>query len=169
MGSFRRREVQGDAAGRAAIECVVGETIRRVEVWSPGRWEVTPPGRRPSPAEGHLGPVAAGIAQFLISVYGGYFGGGIGFLMLAALTMAGLPVRAAGATKNVLAMLVNGVAAVLFIAVAHVAWGAAGILAAGSIIGGQLGAMVGRRLSASLLRAVIVVVGVAASIVLLVE
>jgi uncharacterized membrane protein YfcA len=50
-----------------------------------------------------------------------------------------------------------------------VAWGAAGLLAGGSIIGGQLGATVGRRLSPSLLRAVVVVVGVAVSIVLLVE
>jgi uncharacterized membrane protein YfcA len=68
-----------------------------------------------------------------------------------------------------LALLINGVAAVLFIAVAHVAWGATGVLAAGSIIGGQLGATVGRRLSPSFLRAVIVVVGLAVAIVLLVE
>jgi hypothetical protein len=72
------------------------------------------------------------------------------------------------AAKNVLAMLVNGVAAVIFIAVAHVAWGAAGLLAAGSVIGGQVGATVGRRLSPVLLRTVIVVVGVAVSIDLLV-
>ena len=66
-------------------------------------------------------------------------------------------------------MLVNGVAALLFIAVAHVAWGAAGVLAVGSTIGGQLGATVGRRLSAPLLRGVIVVVGAAVAVVLLVE
>jgi uncharacterized membrane protein YfcA len=65
-------------------------------------------------------------------------------------------------------MLVNGVAAFIFIAVAHVAWGAAGVLAAGSVIGGQVGATVGRRLSPTLLRTVIVVVGVAVSIDLLV-
>src|SRR3984885_1370150 len=46
-------------------------------------------------------------AQFLIAIYGGYFGGGIGFLMLAALTAAGLAVRNAGATKNMLAAVMN--------------------------------------------------------------
>ena len=60
-------------------------------------------------------------------------------------------------------------AAILFIAVAHVAWAAAGVLAGGSVIGGQLGATVGRRLSPSLLRAAIVVVGVVVALVLLVE
>ena len=50
-----------------------------------------------------LGSFGAGVAQFLIAIYGGYFGGGIGFLMLAALSAAGLAMRGAGATKNVLA------------------------------------------------------------------
>jgi hypothetical protein len=70
--------------------------------------------------------------------------------------------------KNVLALLINGVAAIVFIAVAHVAWGAAGVLAGGSVIGGQLGATVGRRLPPTLLRTAIIVVGVAVSIDLLV-
>ncbi|MBU6425835.1 MAG: TSUP family transporter, partial [Rhodospirillales bacterium] len=54
-----------------------------------------------------ISPRTAVALQFLISVYGGYFGGGIGFLMLAALTAVGLGARAAGATKNVLAGVVN--------------------------------------------------------------
>ena len=54
-------------------------------------------------------------SQFLIAIYGGYFGGGIGFLMLAALTIAGLQVRAAGATKNVLAAVMNASAVVIFL------------------------------------------------------
>ena len=66
------------------------------------------------------------------------------------------------ALKNVLAALVNGVAAVLFIAVAEVAWAPALLLAVGAAVGGQLGAKVGRRLSPALLRGVIVVVGLAA-------
>ena len=53
--------------------------------------------RRPAESAAHLGPWAAGVAQLLIAIYGGYFGGGIGFLMMAALTMAGLPTRNAGA------------------------------------------------------------------------
>ena len=66
------------------------------------------------------------------------------------------------ALKNVLAAIVNGVAAVVFIAVAEVAWAPALILAVGAAVGGQIGAKVGRRLSPALLRGVIVVVGVAA-------
>ncbi len=59
--------------------------------------------RRTSVGAPQLGPRAAAAAQLAIAIYGGYFGGGIGFLMLAVLTIAGLPVRSAGATKNVLA------------------------------------------------------------------
>ena len=71
------------------------------------------------------------------------------------------------ATKNVLALLVNGVAAVVFIAVADVDWPVAGLIAVGSVIGGQLGATVGRRLPPAVLRAVIVVVGVTVALVVL--
>ena len=70
------------------------------------------------------------------------------------------PLQRHNATKNVLALIVNAVAAVVFIVVADVDWAVAGLIAAGSIVGGQLGATVGRRLPAAVLRAVIVVVGV---------
>jgi uncharacterized membrane protein YfcA len=72
------------------------------------------------------------------------------------------------ATKNVLALLVNLVAALVFIAVADVDWTVAGLIAVGSVIGGQLGATVGRRLPAAVLRGFIVVVGVTALTVFLV-
>ena len=61
-------------------------------------------------------------AQFVIAIYGGYFGGGIGFLMLAALTLAGLAVRAAGATKNVLAGVMNASAVAVFVFSPDVRW-----------------------------------------------
>src|SRR5215213_9270506 len=76
-------------------------------------------GRRPPmPGSGptsRLGAIPAGIAQFLIAIYGGYFGGGIGFLMMAALTMAGQALRAAGATKNALAAIMNASAVMVFV------------------------------------------------------
>jgi uncharacterized protein len=71
------------------------------------------------------------------------------------------------ATKNVLALVVNLVAALVFIAVADVDWAVAGLIAVGSVIGGQLGANVGRRLPANVLRGVIVVVGLTALVTLL--
>ena len=64
--------------------------------------------RKPLPAgEAHLSPRAASVAQFFIAVYSGYFGGGIGLLMMAALTMMGLAVRNAGAAKNILAGVIK--------------------------------------------------------------
>jgi len=97
-------------------------------------------------------------------VYGGYFGAAQGIILLALMGIA-IPdedLQRLNALKNVLAAIVNGVAAVLFIAVADVAWAPALILAVGAAAGGQIGAKVGRRLSPALLRGVIVVVGVAA-------
>ena len=106
---------------------------------------------------------------FLTGVYGGYFGAAQGVLLMAILGI-GVPdsLQRSNATKNVLALLVNGVAAVLFILVAHIDWTVAGLIALGSVVGGQIGATWGRRLPAAGLRAVIVVVGVVAVVSLLV-
>jgi uncharacterized membrane protein YfcA len=103
------------------------------------------------------------VGVYLAGVYGGYFGAAQGVLLMAILGV-GLQetMQRNNATKNVLALLVNGVAAVLFIAVADVDWRMAGLIAAGAIVGGQIGATVGRRLPPVALRAVIVLVGVAA-------
>jgi uncharacterized protein len=100
---------------------------------------------------------------YLAGVYGGYFGAAQGILLLAILGLA-LPddLQRVNALKNVLAGIVNAVAAVVFIAVAHVAWGPAALIAAGSVVGAQLAARYGRRLSPQALRAVIVAVGIAA-------
>jgi uncharacterized membrane protein YfcA len=71
------------------------------------------------------------------------------------------------ALKNVLAGLTNAVAAIVFIAYAHIDWAAAGLIAAGSIVGGTLGAKAGRRLPPKVLRGLIVAVGLVAIIKLL--
>lgn len=121
---------------------------------------------RKAPAEGtaHLGPLGAGIAQFLIAVYGGYFGGGIGFLMMAALTMAGLPTRNAGATKNALAGVMNASAMLLFVTSPLVHWREAIVLGAGAIAGGLAGAWALRHVNERLLRIAIVGIGIALTI-----
>ena len=121
--------------------------------------------RKPG-AEGavHLGPVATGVAQFLIAVYGGYFGGGIGILMLAALTMAGLAARNAGATKNVLAGVMNASAVLLFLTSPELHWLQCAVLAAGAIIGGLLGAWALHRVNEKALRVAIVFIGIALTI-----
>jgi len=116
--------------------------------------------RRAATAHGGA-PVWLGV--FGTGVYGGYFGAAQGVILLALFGIA-LPedLQRANALKNVLAAMVNSVAAAIFIVVAPVAWPEALLLAAGAVVGGQLGAKVGRRLSPGLLRAVIVVVGLVA-------
>jgi len=109
-------------------------------------------------------------AVALAGVYGGYFGAAQGVLLVAILGIGVADsLQRHNATKNVLALLVNGIAAVVFIAVADVDWAVAGLIAAGSIVGGQLGATVGRRLPPLVLRGVIVVVGVTALVVFLTD
>ena len=97
--------------------------------------------------------------QACIAVYGGYFGGGIGFLMLAALTVAGLPVRAATANKNVLAMAMNASAVMIFIFSKLVNWPAAIALGLGGIGGGLIGSWLMHRVPEKLLRGFVVIVG----------
>jgi uncharacterized membrane protein YfcA len=109
-------------------------------------------------------PLLAGAAQFAIATYGGYFGGGIGFLMLAALTLAGLPVRAAGATKNVLAAAMNASAIAIFAFSRDVHWLAALTVGAGAIAGGLAGAWALRWVNERALRFGVIAVGSALTI-----
>ncbi len=104
-------------------------------------------------------------AVYASAIYGGYFGAAQGVLLIGILG-AGLneTLQRVNALKNVLAMIVNLVSAIVFVFVATIAWEAALLIAVGSIIGGQIGAGVGRRLPPWLLRVVIVVVGVLAII-----
>ena len=120
--------------------------------------------RRPASSARRIGAVPAGLVQFLISVYGGYFGGGIGFLMLAALTAAGLAVRAAGATKNVLAAVMNLSALLVFLWSPDVHWGPAAVVCVAAIIGGLAGAWLLQLVPERVLRVGIVVVGAALTI-----
>jgi uncharacterized protein len=99
----------------------------------------------------------------LTGVYGGYFGAAQGVLLMAVLGIGvDESLQRLNAVKNVLAAIVNGIAGLLFIAVAEVDWRVVGLIAVGSVIGAQVGATVGRRLPGGVLRVVIVVVGVVA-------
>jgi len=114
----------------------------------------------------------------LAGVYGGYFGAAQGVLLMAILGIGVADsMQRHNATKNVLALVVNAVAAAVFLLLAFVDvpflpesasstidWPVVGLIAVGSVIGGQLGATVGRRLPANVLRGVIVVVGIVAVI-----
>jgi uncharacterized membrane protein YfcA len=111
-----------------------------------------------------LGKAGAGAAQFCISIYGGYFGGGIGFLMLAVLTAAGLSIRNANASKNVLAGVMNASAVAIFVFSPQVHWLQAGIACAGAAIGGLIGGHMVSRVNQKVLRAAAVFIGIALTI-----
>jgi uncharacterized membrane protein YfcA len=94
------------------------------------------------------------------SIYGAYFGAAQGVILIALLGIFLQDhLQRLNGLKNVLAGLVNGVAAVIFMIFAPVAWLPVVILAVGSTLGGQVGAKVGRRLPPNLLRFIIVVAG----------
>jgi uncharacterized protein len=125
------------------------------------------PDAPPAREEAIGGPVLW-VLVFLAGVYGGYFGAAQGVLLIGMLGIAlNDSLQRINAAKNVLAGLVNGLAAVVFILATHIDWGVAGLIAAGSIIGGQIGARVGRRLPPWGLRLLIVCVGIAALVKLL--
>jgi uncharacterized membrane protein YfcA len=120
--------------------------------------------RRPTETGPGLTPATAGVVQFLIAIYGGYFGGGIGFLMLAALTAAGQAVRVAASTKNVLASIMNAAAVAIFLFTPGIPWLRVSVVAVGAMAGGYLGAQLLRRVDERLIRAFVVVLGVALTI-----
>jgi uncharacterized membrane protein YfcA len=103
------------------------------------------------------------ILFYATAIYGGYFGAGMGIVMIALLTIF-VPdtLQRLNGLKNVLAVLVNGVAAVIFVFVAPVRWDVAVTIAAGSIVGGQVGAGIGRKLPPPVLRGMIIAVGLVA-------
>jgi uncharacterized membrane protein YfcA len=116
---------------------------------------------------GRTGTSHGGLALYLAvlgtGVYGGYFGAAQGVLLIAVMgVLLDESLQRVNAAKNVLAGLVNAVAAVVFIAVTDVAWEAAGLIALGSVVGGQVGAYLGRRVPPAVLRVIVVAVGIVA-------
>lgn len=116
--------------------------------------------------EGHGPALLASV--FATGIYGGYFGAAQGVILIALFGVF-LPdnIQRLNAAKNVVAAVVNAVAAVLFLLVAQVDLGVGILIAIGSIIGGQIGALVGRQLPATALRGAIIVVGTIVGLVLL--
>jgi hypothetical protein len=119
--------------------------------------------------EGHEGGPLLAVGVYLTGIYGGYFGAAQGVILIALLAiLVADDLQRLNGLKNVIATVINAVAAVIFIVLAPVAWVPAILLAIGSTIGGQLGAWVGRRLSPFTLRVVIIVIGLTVAVRLLI-
>jgi uncharacterized membrane protein YfcA len=118
----------------------------------------------------HHRKIALVAIGFAVGVYGGYFGAAQGVILLAALRFL-IPdhLQRLNGLKNVMVGVANGVAAILFIIVAHIAWDAAALIAVGSIAGAQVGARYGRRIPEGTLRWTVVTVGVIVAIALIVK
>jgi uncharacterized membrane protein YfcA len=109
---------------------------------------------------GARAPLAlAAVVQLAISVYGGYFGGGMGIMMLAVLTLLGMThIHRMNALKNVLGTLINGVAVVAFVVAGAIRWAPGIVMIAGGITGGYAGAAIARRVSPRYVRWVVMVI-----------
>lgn len=106
------------------------------------------------------------VVQFFVAIYGGYFGAGMGIVMLAVLAFSGLPnFNAQNAIKNVLSVAINGVALVPFVIARIVDWRFAIPMAAIALAGGYLGARFFRRLPQGVSRAVVIVIGATMTVV----
>jgi uncharacterized membrane protein YfcA len=127
---------------------------------SPRLHEVAPPARA----------VLIATIAFFAGIYSGYFGAAAGVILLASLRLL-VPERLQrlNGAKNLMIGTANGVAALLFVIFAHVAFGAAGLIAVGSIAGAQLGSIYGRRIPDEVLRWMVVTVGVVVATVLIVD
>ncbi|HET7707231.1 MAG TPA: sulfite exporter TauE/SafE family protein [Thermoanaerobaculia bacterium] len=126
-------------------------------------------------AEAHENPTTGWVVfvftfQFLVGVYGGYFGAGIGILMLAALGLIGMTdLHQMNGLKNLLAICINGVAAIYFAISGAVDWSDGLIMAAGAIVGGFLGARLAHRFGRKFVRRFVVAIGLIMTVAMLVR
>lgn len=109
--------------------------------------------------------VGASIFELLVSVYGGYFGGGLGMMNLAMLSAIGMTdIHAMNALKALLGSLINGVAVVTFMAAHVVYWAKGAVMIAGALVGGYFGAHYAQRLPAKFVRVFVILVGASMTI-----
>ena len=113
-----------------------------------------------------IGVKTALCAQYLVAIYGGYFGGAVGIIMLAMFSLLGLTdIRSMNALKTLLGGSMNAVAVVCFVIADKVWWPQVGIMLVGGVAGGYLGARFARKLPAWLVRGFVITVGVVMTVV----
>lgn len=123
---------------------------------------------RRAEGHGHMGLTQAGV--FLASIYGSYFGAGLGVVYLAVLAITlPEPLGRINGLRSLLSLIVNSAAVLVFLTSSHIAWVAAGIMAGGALVGGYLGAHIARRVPTVVLRVIVIGLGLATSVDLLVR
>ncbi len=141
--------------------CLLVGVQPRIARWLRGRHESERAERL------HMGPVTTGFAT-LTGVYGGYFGAGAGVMMVAVLGLGtDLELRVVNGLKTVALFAGNVVAGLIFVFVAEPRWDVVVLLAAASLVGGYVGARIGRRLPDSVFRVAVVIAGVVAAVAML--
>jgi len=128
--------------------------------------------RAPERVEVHEGRRAVGlvVGQLIVSIYGGYFGAGMGILMLASLGLYGIAdIHERNGLKNVLSAVINGIAGVYFAISGAINWLDALVLGVGAVVGGYAGAAVGRKMKREVAELVVVGIGVAMTVALFVR
>jgi uncharacterized protein len=107
----------------------------------------------------------AALFELVVSVYGGYFGGGVGILNLAMLAALGMTdIHAMNALKSILGIAINGVAALVFIAAGAIYWPQGGVMIAGALVGGYFGAHYAQKLPQAWVRWFVILVGAAMTV-----
>jgi len=153
--------VAGDALFRALVPWLILGAVALFIVQEPlRRWRE----RRSEHATRSLDDInllAVGAAQFVVAVYGGFFGAAMGILMLAELGLVGLTnIHQMNGLKNIAAGCINGIAAVYFaVGGQHVRWPLAILMAAGTVLGGYAGAWLAQRIGQAMVRWAIIALG----------
>lgn len=114
----------------------------------------------------HIGVPTVLASQYLVAIYGGYFGGAVGIIMLALFSLLGLKdIRSMNALKTLLGGSMNAVAVVCFVIAGKVWWTQTAVMLLGSVAGGYMGAHYARKMNPKIVRAIIVLIGVGMTIV----
>jgi uncharacterized membrane protein YfcA len=148
------------ACGLLALQPRLARLVRARRAGDPAAAPAGPgPAAAPETSDRHTGPLFA--TQFLAAVYGAYFGAGVGIMMLAILGIFLTDsLQRLNALKGLLSFLISVVAAVWFALFAEVSWVAVAVMAVASLLGGQLGVVLARRLDDQVLRWLVVAFGV---------
>jgi uncharacterized membrane protein YfcA len=154
VGAFLTSRAGDRLFGLLVPWLILGATLLFVVQEPLARWQRRSPRPRPRSL------AAVMVFQLAVAVYGGFFGAGMGILILAALAQLGWSdVHEMNALKNIVAVCINGTATVTFILLGQVVWPLVGLMAVGAVIGGYGGARLARRLGRRFARAAIVVIG----------